>query len=67
MKIYKNSPDGNAHVIMGVVRKLLIEVGRQDEWPLARARMMSGNYENLCAVANEVSFGSIEVVDGEHM
>lgn len=62
MKIHKDRPEGNAYNIMGVVHRLLKEVGREKEWPTIQERMMSGDYENLCAVAKEVTFGSIEVV-----
>ncbi len=62
MKILASSPDGNAFAVMGYVRSLFFEIGRRDEWPDVRARMMSGDYANLCAVAKEVTNGSVEVV-----
>ena len=62
MKIHKDRPEGNAFYIMGVVHKLLKEVGREAEWPEIQKKMMSGDYENLCNVAKEATFGSIEVV-----
>lgn len=65
MKIYRNGPRGNAHMVMARVRELLEATGRKAELPSVMARMRSGDYENLVAVAKEVSFGSIEVVDDE--
>lgn len=62
MTIKKNSPQGNAFYIMGVVYKLLKEVNRGDEWPAIQKRMMGGDYDNLCRVAKEVTFGSIEIL-----
>lgn len=62
MKIYASRPEGNAFAVMGRVHELLSAVGRRDEWPAISERMISGDYANLCAVANEVTFGSIEVV-----
>ena len=65
MKIYKNTPDANSVMVMALVRKLLIDVDRGSEWPAIEKRMRSGNYENLCAIAEEVTYGSIKVVDPE--
>jgi hypothetical protein len=62
MKIHKNRPEGNAFMIMGVVHRLLKEVGRDAEWSAIQKEMTSGDYENLCAVAKKVTYGSIEVV-----
>lgn len=62
MKIYANRPEGNAFTIMGTVRSLLAQTGRKDEIPAVMERMTSGDYDNLCAVAEEVSNGSIEIV-----
>jgi len=61
MIISKSSPRGNAFYIMGSVKKLLLDTGRKDEWPEILRRMESGNYDNLCAVAEEVTHGSIQV------
>ena len=63
MEIDAKSPDGNAFAIMGYVHKLLKEVGRRDEWPEIQKQMMSGNYDNLCAIAEQVSYGAIVVVN----
>ena len=63
MKIDAQSPDGNAYFIMGQVDRLLKACGRSDEIPAVMERMRSGNYENLCRVAEEVTFGSIQVVN----
>jgi hypothetical protein len=65
MDIIKSSPDGNAWAIMGYVRRLFKEAGRMDEWPEVQKRMTSGDYDNLCQVAEEVTHGSIRVVDCE--
>lgn len=62
MEIDRNSPDGNAFAIMGYVSRLLKDVGRDDEIPGVIERMRSGDYENLCRVADEATFGSIKVV-----
>ena len=63
MEIDARSPDGNAFVIMGYVRRLLRESGRSKEWPLIQTKMLSGDYENLCKVAEEATYGSIVVVN----
>ena len=65
MKIYSRGPGGNAFYIMGTVDGILRASGREDEIPDAMQRMKSGDYANLCAVAKEVTFGSVEVVDDE--
>ena len=62
MEIDARSPDGNAFVIMGHVRNLMKAAGRADEIPRVMERMKSGDYSNLCRVAEEVTFGSIKVV-----
>lgn len=67
MIIDRSSPDGNAFAIMGYVRTLLRAAGRADELPAVLERMQSGDYDNLCAVAEEVSFGSIQFSDGEEV
>ena len=61
MKIPKDSPEANAFSVMAAVHQLLKAVDRNDEWPDIQKRMMSGDYENLCKTAKEVTFGSIEV------
>jgi len=63
MDIDSKSQDGNAFAIMGCVRRLLKDVDRSDEWSDAQKRMMDGDYDNLCDVAEEVTFGSIRVVN----
>ena len=63
MEIDSKSPDGNALVIMGYVRRLFQDTDQMDKWPEAEKRMKSGNYDNLCAVAEEVTYGSIKVVN----
>lgn len=65
MKIDATSPDGNAYVIMGMVRRLLYNSGRGDEWEGVLKKMTSGDYKNLCAVAEEVTHGAVTVVNVE--
>ena len=62
MEIDAKSPDGNAWVIMGHVRNLLKAAGRANEIPKIMERMRSGNYANLCQIAELETFGSIKVV-----
>lgn len=64
MEIDTKAPEGNAFAIMGVVQKLLRDTGRADEIKAAMERMESGDYQNLCDVATEVSHGSITFVSG---
>ena len=60
--IRTDRPEGNAFCIMATVRDVLRQLGRtkkeQDE---AAERMRSGDYENLCVVAKEVTLGLVEV------
>ena len=63
MRIDAKSPQGNAVIIMGEVTKLLEAVGRGDEVEAVMDRMQSGDYDNLCDVAEEVTKGSIKVVN----
>ena len=63
MDIDAKSPSGNAFAIMGCVHRLLRDSGRGDEWPGISERMRSGNYANLCDVTEEVTYGSIRVVN----
>jgi hypothetical protein len=62
-RILKSSPDGNAFAIMAHVRRALFEAGREAEWPAVQERMMEGDYAHLCAVAEEVTDGSVSVVE----
>lgn len=63
MVINRKAPEGNAFVIMGYVKRLLEDSGRGKDWDAARKRMESGDYENLCKVASEVTYGSITFTD----
>ncbi len=63
MEIDAKSPDGNAFTIMGYVTRLLKDASRGDEVETVMDRMKSGNYDNLCKVAEEVTYGSIKVVN----
>jgi hypothetical protein len=53
-------PNGNAWTIMGITHRYLKETGRDNEWSSIQKRMMSGNYEKLCAIAEEVTHGHIQ-------
>lgn len=55
----------NAFEVLAMVKSLFKQTGRAAEWPAVEARMKAGDYAHLCAVANEVSYGSIEVVTDE--
>lgn len=63
MEIDATSPDGNAFTIIGLVKRILEETNRIDEWPDIEERMMSGDYNNLCDVAEEVTYGTITVIN----
>ncbi len=63
MEIDTSSSDGNAFAIMGYVHKLFRDTDRLNEWPDVQKRMMQGNYDNVCKVAEEVTFGCIKVVN----
>lgn len=59
MKIDIAGPEGNAFTIMGIVERVLKQTGREDEIPEVMERMKNGDYDNLCAVATEVSNDTI--------
>ena len=63
MKIDAQSPNGNGLEIMGGFQQLLKDADRENEIENVMKRMMSGNYDNLCNVAEEVTHGSIKVVN----
>lgn len=63
MKIDAHSPHGNVFVVMATVRRLLVDIGREDRWPAVEARMKSGDYDHACDVAEDVSYGSICIVN----
>lgn len=63
MQIDATAPEGNVYFIMAAVRRLLIDIGREDKWPAIEARMKSGDYNNACDVAEEVTHGSVIVVN----
>jgi hypothetical protein len=65
MKIWSEGSFGNAFFVMAKVKECLDDSGRSDELSDVLARMKSGDYANLCAVAKEVTNGSVEVVDEE--
>lgn len=61
--IDKKGPQGNAYYILGVTKRILEQTGREEEWPAVEERMTSGDYDNLCAVAEEVTHGSVSFVE----
>lgn len=63
MEIDIASPDGNALAIMGYTHELIKAAGRGDEWPDIQQRMKGGNYDNLCKIAEEETYGSITFYD----
>ena len=63
MKIDARKPEGNVFFIMGMVERLLKDSGRSREWPAVEKRMKASNYDNACDVAEEVTYGSIKVVN----
>ena len=67
MEIDAKSPEGNVNYIMAVVSRLLEDSGRGDQVKSAMERMRSGNYDNACKVAEEVTYGSIVVVNRDAM
>mgnify|MGYP005825051743 CR=1 FL=1 len=61
--IDSTSPEGNAFSIMGTVKKVLQEMGKsKTEIEEAMERMKSGDYNDLCEVANSVTNGLVEVI-----
>ena len=63
MGIDAKAPEGNVNYIMAVVARLLEDSGRGGQVESAMERIRSGNYDNACKVAEEVTFGSIVVVN----
>ena len=63
MIIDAHGPDGNAFAIMARVKQVLNEMGRTSEWEEVRRRMMAGNYETICSLAEEITGGTIQVVN----
>jgi hypothetical protein len=63
VKIDARSSEGNAFAIMGYVQQVFRDTDQMDKWPEAERRMKSGNYDNLCDVAEEVTDGSITIVN----
>jgi hypothetical protein len=59
MEIDIRQPEGNAFAIMGVVRRYLRQTNQKDKIEEVLAEMMSGDYENLCEVAENVTHGAI--------
>ena len=62
MIIDKSSPQGNAFVIMAKVSECLRKSGHtKEDIDKAMEEMQSGDYDNLCKVAERVTNGSIRV------
>jgi|TARA_Y100000296_G_scaffold59850_1_gene69215 hypothetical protein len=63
LMIDSTSSQGNAFFIIGMVKKILQEMGKSKiEITEAVEKMQDGDYDNLCRVANEVTDGFVEVV-----
>ncbi|MGW8177971.1 MAG: hypothetical protein ACWGQW_04155 [bacterium] len=62
MEIDAKGPDGNAFAIMGYVRRIFREMGRKD-FNEVQAVMMSGNYEQLCEIAERETDGILTIVN----
>ena len=61
--IDSTSSEGNAFYIMGIVKKVLQQMGEsKTEIEKAMRKMESSDYENLCRVANEITDGFVEIV-----
>ncbi len=61
--IDSTSSQGNAFAVMGLIKKVLQEMGKsKTEIAEALKEMQSGDYDNLCKVAKEVTNGFVEVV-----
>lgn len=63
MVIDAHGPDGNAFAIMARVKQVLRDMGRADEWEDIRRKMMAGDYDVVCTVAEEVTGGIIQIVN----
>jgi len=63
MLIDAKAPEGNVYFVMAVVHRLLKDIGREDKWAEVEKRMKSGDYNNACDVAEEVTHGSIRVIN----
>ena len=63
IQIITTQPEGNAYGIMGKVIRVLQDLGKsQVEIDLVLEQMKSGDYDNLCDVAEKVTEGEIEIV-----
>tara|TARA_R100000789_G_C2961933_1_gene138199 strand:- start:3 stop:197 length:195 start_codon:yes stop_codon:yes gene_type:complete len=63
LMIDSTSSQGNAFFIIGMVKKILQEMGKsKTEITEAVEKMQDGDYDNLCTIANEVTDGFVEVV-----
>ena len=61
--IDSTSPQGNAFYIIGMVKKVLQEMGKsKTEIAEAVEKMQEGDYNDLCETANSVTDGFVEVV-----
>ena len=63
MVIDAHGPDGNAFAIMARVKHVLKDMGRSADWEDLRRKMMSGNYETVCSLAEEATCGVIQIVN----
>lgn len=46
-------PEGNAFVMLGRARRVMLDAGREEEWEKINAEATSGDYENLIKVLGE--------------
>lgn len=52
----------NAFAILAAVEQLFRKTDRRADWPAVSERMRAGDYDHLCKVAEEVSYGAIGIV-----
>jgi len=68
LMIDSTSPQGNAFAVMGLVKKVLQEMGKsKTEINEAMEAMQSGDYDNLCEIASDVTDGFVKVVFGRQV
>lgn len=64
IKIDANSPEGNAFSIIGVVHRVVKELGMSNEdWKRIQEDMTSGDYNHLCEVAEKETKGLVVITN----
>jgi len=64
IKINAAGPDGNAHCITARVADVLEQLGRSKEQiDAVMDEMYSGDYRNLCAVAEKATLGLVKIIN----